>query len=89
MGVKIFGAEVCPLELITDSKTGKLSTSKVWQHIGFTAMTWKFLQIADPSWEILVAYGAIVAGSYVAINLLKWKFRDVPPTIESPTIIEK
>lgn len=70
---------ICILDLLTDSKTGKLSSSKVWQHIANSIMSYAFVTHLSPDWELFVAYGGIVGASHVAIHFLKWRYRDADP----------
>ena len=98
MSVKLFGIDtkICPMELLCDNTTGHLSTTKIWQHIGFTAMTYVLVNYMPQTitWEyvaLFIAYGAIVASSYVAIRIIKqWGFnKDARNTISSPELDEK
>jgi len=73
--ISIQGYNICILDLLTDSKTGKLSASKCWQHIGFSAMTYSLLT-TPMSAELILAYGAVVGGSHVAIMFLKMRYQD-------------
>jgi hypothetical protein len=75
MGIRVFGYDFCPLELITDSQTGKLSASKLWLHVGNTILSMVMLRQQTVGWELFLAYGAVVGGNYVAIHWLKWKYR--------------
>lgn len=84
MAFKFGKYDICIMDLLTDGKTGKLSTVKIWQHIGFTFMSYIMGKTIPTivSWEyvgLFISYGAIVAGSYVAINLFKWRWRDSKP----------
>ena len=60
--------------LLCDNKTGLLSSSKLWLNIGYIAMTIVFLRQQNISWELLLTYGAVVAGNHVAIFWLKQKY---------------
>jgi len=68
--------KVCVFDLITDAKTGKLDSSKIWNHIAFGILSKAVLTTDDLTWELLTAYGAVVGGSRVAIVFLKYKYRD-------------
>lgn len=68
--------KVCIFDLITDGKTGKLDSSKIWNHIAFGILSKAVLAAHDLTWELLTAYGAVVGGSRVAIVFLKYKYRD-------------
>lgn len=76
MGIKVKGYNVCLLDLVTDSTNGRLSTVKIWQHIGNAIMCKVMLVQDDVDWELMLAFGAVVSGSYIAINLFKWRFRE-------------
>ena len=65
---------VCILDLLTDSRNGRLSASKLWLHIGNGIMSWIMLQSDSVDWELLTAYGGIVGGSYVAILFFKLRY---------------
>lgn len=74
--IKIGKYEVCILDILTEeAKDGmrKLSSHQVWQHIGFSAITYQFLN-TTLTVELLVGYGLIVAGSKVANTWLKLKY---------------
>lgn len=71
-----FDTHICPLDLITDGETGRLSTVKIWQHVGNAIMCKVMLTQESVGWELMLSFGAVVSGSYVAINLFKWRFRD-------------
>lgn len=83
MSFKLKSYDICILDLLCDHKTGKLSTVKIWAHIANLIMSKAFLTKAASKnsfeWLDLAAYGAIVGGSYVAVQFLKWKFRDASP----------
>lgn len=85
--ISIQGYNVCILDLVTDSATGKLSSMKIWDHIGKGVMTWIILfnQPIDKPTDVwlYVAFGAIVTGSHVATLFLKWKFRDASGPADS------
>lgn len=62
-------------DLFTDPD-GTLSTAKCWKNIGYSAMTWAFVNHSvahSLDWELLAAYGGIVAGSDVATRYLKMR----------------
>lgn len=69
------------LDIITDSTTGQLSHSKIWNNIGMLALTVVFLKIG---WTgiitegIMLVYGSIVAGSAVASKFLSMKMGQKP-----------
>lgn len=71
--IKLFGVQLCPLDLITDSKTKQLSSAKIWQNIGFAAMTYMVLK-HPPTADTMLVYGAVVAGNNVAIAWIKRKY---------------
>ena len=70
MLVKMLSASFC------DVKTGEFSTSKLWLNIGYIAMTAVFLRQTELSWELLLAYGAIVTGNHTAIFWLTRKYQN-------------
>lgn len=65
-----------------DNKTNQFSTSKFWLNVGYIAITWVFIQ-TTLTWELLTAYGAIVAGNNVAIFWLKRKYDAANPNPDS------
>ena len=65
--------QLCVLDLVTDARTGRLSASKIWQSIGFSAMTYSLLD-SDMTADVILAYGAVVGGSHVAITFLKRRY---------------
>jgi len=76
---------VCLLDLICDSVTGKLSSSKIGDIFGKAVMTYIVLHQPAPMdvW-LFSAYGATVTGSHVLTNLLKWKYRDAGSSATDP-----
>ena len=77
--IRLGGYDCCVLDLFTDER-GKLSNSKFWNMVGYTAITWAFVNHSLAfalDWELLTAYGAIVAGNHVAITFLKRRYPDV------------
>lgn len=73
--LKIGRYQVCVFDLLTDSKTGKLSSSKVWMHVCYGILS--YAMMTNPlTWELLTAYGAIVGGNNVATLFLKYRYRD-------------
>lgn len=73
MGVKVFGFEICPLELVTGDN-GKLSTTKLWMHVANLILSWKVIAMDSIDWEVMATYGAIVGGSYVASKFISMKY---------------
>ena len=74
MAIKLGKYNVCVLDLLTDSRTGRLSASKVWLHIANGIMSYIMLKSDSVDWELLTAYGGIVGGSYVAILFFKLRY---------------
>ena len=62
------------LDLITDEKTGKLSTTKIWMHVANATMTHVMYRQEAITWELMAAYGAIVGGSYVGGKFLRMRY---------------
>ena len=60
--------------LFCDAKTGEFSTPKVWLNIGYLAMTIVFIRQTELSWELLLAYGAVVTGNHTASLWLTRKY---------------
>ncbi len=89
--LKIGNYNVCFLDLLTDSKNGRFSSSKIWKHFGFVLMSYVLVRSVPSgtvviNWEFVAlfcAYGAIVAGSEVATMALKWGLRDSGKAQES------
>lgn len=71
--VKLGKYQICLLDLITDHK-GKLAASKIWNHIGFIALTYVLILRAEVTAEVIFAFGAVVAGNHIAIYWLKQKY---------------
>lgn len=83
MGIEFKGKEFCVFDLVFDTATGKLSTSKIGQWIANLLLTNELYHVrplpGQISWEYVALfslYAAIVGGSTVATNFLKWRFRD-------------
>jgi hypothetical protein len=72
--LKIGKYSVCVLDLLTDSRTGRLSASKVWLHIANGIMSHVMLTHDAVDWELMTAFGGIVGGSYVAILFFKLRW---------------
>ncbi len=60
--------------LFCDGKAGVFSTSKLWLNIGYLTMTIVFLKQTELSWELLLAYGAVVTGNHTASLWLTRKY---------------
>lgn len=85
MSIRIFGMDLCPLELITGDN-GKLSTTKIWQNVANVAMTYKIVTYNPDTitWEYVAwntLYLAIVGGSYIAAKFLDMKFTGAPQDV--------
>lgn len=74
--IRIKQYKICFLDLITDEKTGKLSSSKIWMNI-CNAILCKSILSNPITWELMCSFGAIVGGSHVATLFLKYRYRDV------------
>lgn len=74
MAIKLGKYNVCILDLLTDSRTGKLSASKLWLHIGNGILSYVMLTHEAADWELMATYGAVVAGSYVGIIFFKLRW---------------
>lgn len=85
MSLKLKSYDICILDLVCDHKTGKLSTVKIWAHVANGIMS-KVMLTQSVDWELMAAYGAIVGGSYVGLQFLKWRYRDAPPVADSPKL---
>lgn len=96
MSIKIFGLDICPLELVTGDN-GKLATTKIWTNIAYGIMSW-IMYMLRPSvvtWEyvaLFLAYGSVVGGSFIANKLLEMKFGanqpdPAPVTVNQPTVM--
>lgn len=66
---------ICILDLVCDDRTGKLSSTKIWNHV-CNAILCKAILTTPVTWELMTAFGAIVGGSHVATLFLKYKYRD-------------
>ncbi len=69
--IKLGKYKLCILDLVTDKKLGGLDSSKIWQHIAFGIMSQAMLQVQNMTWQLIAAYGAVVGGSRVAIEIAK------------------
>lgn len=74
MAIKLGKYNVCVLDLLTDSRTGRLSASKLWLHIGNSIMSYVMITHEAVDWELMTAFGGIVGGSYVAILFFKLRW---------------
>lgn len=90
MGIKIFGYEVCPLDIVTGDNR-RLATTKIWTNVAYAQMTYimYWLRPDKVSWEyvaLFLAYGAVVGGSFVAQKFFEMKFAGPQPdtTINQP-----
>jgi len=75
--ITAFGVRVCPLDLITDEKTQRLSATKLWLHVGHSILSYAMLlhvQNHPLTFDIIIAYGGIVAGHHGLIYFLKKKY---------------
>ena len=61
------------LELITDSATGALSHTKIWSHIAYATVTYKFIVTEQPV-EIWFIYLGIVGSHNVLNNWITKKY---------------
>lgn len=64
------------LELITEDRTGKLSSTSLWFNMGNLALTAVFVHsfwTGGVTWEIIVAYGSVVCGSKLGHKWLSAK----------------
>lgn len=61
--------------LLTDSHTGKLSSSKIWTHIAYGVATYVVIKTANDAnnWEMLLVYMAVVGSSEIAKKILTMK----------------
>lgn len=72
--IKIGKYSICILDLFTDSRTGRLSASKLWLHIANGIMSYIMLHSESVDWELLAVYGSVVGGSYVAVLFFKLRY---------------
>jgi hypothetical protein len=83
--LKIGRYNVCVLDLITESRTGKLSSVKIGSVAGQVFLTYKFCQIDNPTPEQMACYGAIMGGTYLFRRWIDKGDSNAKPT---PTVIE-
>lgn len=76
--ITLGGYNACLLDLVCDPKTKAFSATKIWMHVGNIIMSKVLLTQATVGWELLLAYGAVVGGSHVAIYWLKQKYPNAP-----------
>lgn len=50
------------LSFIVCERDGNPSTAKIWRHIAFGVITYKVFLLPELSYEMLLAYGAVVGG---------------------------
>lgn len=90
MSIKIFGLDLCPLELITGDN-GKLSTTKIWMNIANLVLSVKVIMMKSIEWDVMAVYGSIVGGSYVAAKFISMKYAEAPEganiTVNQPEIL--
>ena len=72
--IKIGKYSICILDLLTDSRTGRLSASKLWLHIANGIMSYIMLHSDSVDWELMAVYGSVVGGSYVAVLFFKLRY---------------
>lgn len=68
--------DVCLLDLVCDHKTGKLGSNKIWFHIANLIESYRILVNPNVEWMEILIYLAIVGGSNIAMQAVKWRFRD-------------
>lgn len=87
--MNLFGLNICPLDLFTDEKTKRLSSTKLWLHIGHAILSYAMLKHVSNhalSFDIIIAYGGIVAGHHTLVYFLKRKYGVPPDDKNSNTI---
>lgn len=72
--IKLGKYDFCFFDLIFDTRTGKVSSTKVWFHVANIIMSRVMLTQENVGWELMAAYGSIVGGSYVGAMLMKRKY---------------
>jgi len=80
---KIGKYEICFLDLITNSRTGKLDSSKIGSIGGQVILSYTFLNIANPTDMQMIAYGSIMGGTYLLRRYMDAKGGKNDKSIES------
>lgn len=70
------GYQICILDLICDHKTGKMDSGKIWFWIANVIESRRIIFSVNVEWMEILIYLAVVGGSNVAMQAMKWKFRD-------------
>lgn len=70
------------LELVTDSATGNLSHTKIWSHVAYATVTYKFIVSEQPV-EIWFIYLGIVGSHNVLNNWITKKYGNEPERTET------
>jgi hypothetical protein len=73
--------KICPFDLLTDDKTGKLSQAKLWLNVCYITLTYIMLRVVDSTTLdlggvalLMLVYGALVGGNHLAIYFIKKKY---------------
>lgn len=74
--------QICILDLVADHVTGKLDSGKIWFHIANIIESRRILFNSNVEWMEVLIYLAVVGGSNVAMQAMKWKFRDGSSTAD-------
>ena len=75
---------LCVLDLVTDN--GLLSSTKIWRHVGYSVITYKFFNLIDPDVEWMVAYASIIVfdAGFMAYLKRRYPVADEEPPEDRP-----
>jgi hypothetical protein len=82
MAIKLGKYEICILDLFTDN--GQLSSTKLWRHIGYSFISYKFMQLSEPSVEWMIAYASLIVCDAGFNAFLKRKYPYVGNSERAP-----
>lgn len=74
--ISMGGYNICILDLVCDHATGKLASNKIWFHIANIIESYRIMTNISVEWMEILIYLAIVGGSNVAMQAIKWRYRD-------------
>lgn len=83
------GYKVCILDLVCDHKTGKLSSNKIWYHAANLIESYRIFFNSNVEWMEILIYLAIVGGSNIAMQAIKWRFRDGSYSTQSDPCLDQ
>lgn len=85
--IQLFGTRICPLDLVTDERTNRLSSTKIWLHIAHFILSYAVLKHVTQhplTFDVILAYGGVVAGHHSLVYLIKKKYGETANVDSSP-----